>query len=156
MERATGFTQLSLVQYVLMDTTPLLPAYSVTYNIQTQCMPSGETLTPARAQVDKRTRDLRFTELRDIYQELRGLLKVKRRQALDSTDRQLYLLGKAIGGPFYGSGCTATYERMRLEWNAKHAPRYRDAPIYDTFNGIMKRHHRILDTLAARIGKAKQ
>jgi len=149
MARATGFAQVSLVQYVLLGTKPLLPRARAAAHADVQALPSGETLHPVRVSIDVWARSLTFNELRDLYRQHRKYMTMNRRQTLDKYDWELYHMANSLGGSLSGKGCKATWEEIRRRWNEAHPER----PYNGDWNGPKRAYRRMVEALAERVGR---
>lgn len=144
MARATGFTQLSLVQFVLVGTQPLLPRYVATGYGNYQALPSGEVMQPVRIDVEIRSKDLTFEELRRIYNDYRRILPLKKNKMLNRGHWEVYQLVGEMGPP-PGKGTVAYWESVRQRWNESHKGQ-KDRQ-YATWKGMQKAYDRIIQKL---------
>ena len=145
MEKATGFSQLSLVQYILRGIAPLLPRARASYKGHFDELPTGGTLARSHIQFDILTRDLTFDELRWLYMQHRDMLKAKRRKSPDDKGLALYRLAQQIRGPFCGKGSKAAYERLMHEWNSSHPD-----STYTDWRGVKAKYQRVVGVLEAQ------
>jgi len=146
MSKATGFLQLSLVQFVLMGTKPILPRYHVGGITNYHKLPSGEKMRPTHVTLDIWARDLKFDELQKMYNSYRYILGLKRGKSLKEEHLDIVQLVSQKGEPPRGKGVVAFWESVKAEWNKKYPDRE-----YQTWKGIKKRYDSIIAILERRI-----
>lgn len=149
MARGTGFTQLSLLQFVLVGIKPILPSYESKGSLNYQSLPSGEEMFAGHIHIDIRANDLKFEELQKIYNEYRFILRLKRGKALTQKHWEIYQLVKKNSGPPKKRGTiVAFWKDLMAEWNELHP---NDA--YRTWNGIEDTYNRVNKTLEQRTAR---
>lgn len=123
MSRATGLTQASLVQFVLVGIRPILPRYLVRDRTVYQATPSGDILQPLHLEIEIRARDIGFEELRQIYRTYRRT-QSRKAKAFKEEHRAIYRLVKEKGGPVSGKGSVQFWKSVMEQWNLHSEKRY--------------------------------
>jgi len=142
MESATGFSQLSLIQFILTGIKPILRRFATGWYLSHFTLPNGKKLRPTRVEIDVRARDLSFQELQGIYTQYRMALQFQRGKTLNEKHLALYQLVSTKGGPPKGKGTVSFWESIKEEWNTKH-PR----GGYQTWKGVKMAYDRICQNL---------
>jgi hypothetical protein len=150
MARATGFPQLSLVQFVLTGTKPVLPRYWVRGHSDYASLPSGEQMQPIYIRIEISARDLTFEELRRIYNGYREILQLKKHKLREGKELakshwELYQLVRAKGGPPERKK-VVFWESVKGAWNNSHP---RDE--YKTWKGVKLAYDRAITQLENRV-----
>jgi hypothetical protein len=147
MVRGTGFMPLSLLQFVLRDVKPILPRYEIGGQIGSQELPTGVKIQYATIDVRIRARDLSFKELYDAYNKYLGLLRLKRRKALQKEHWEVRQFVLENGGvPTVRGQKVASWKSILNEWNKVHPNRQ-----YKDYRGIQMMYKRIQDRSAMTI-----
>jgi hypothetical protein len=114
MSEATGFEQLSIIDFTLRGTRPILPRYSVTGLKGYRITPFGEYLFPLHINIDIWAKDLRFDELVEIYKGTRNILKLTNTKQFKKKAVDLYQVVSQKGGPVSGKGSSKFWEGIRM------------------------------------------
>jgi hypothetical protein len=138
MSRITGFTQPSLVTYILTDIKPIIPRVIVSSSQRLRCLSSGDKLEEYRVDLQIRAKDLTYEEIHDIYHRVRNDLQLTRTKPLNKTDYKIYEAVVQRGGPRKGKGTVAFWEELRVECNKNNGTKYK------TWRGIKKRYQQIV------------
>ena len=150
MARATGFTQVSLVQFGLVGIKPILPRYEVRGRLVYQSLPAGEQMQPIHLDIEIRARDLSFQELQEIYTQYREILQLQRGKTLNEKHLALYQLVSSKGGPLKGKGTVAFWNSVRDEWNSLHPN-----DKHQSWKGVKQNYERIIQKLKDRFESTK-
>ena len=146
MANATGFEQPSLVQFVLVGVSPVLPRYLVRVEADHQATPAGDILQPYKLKIEILARDLGFEELRRIYQTYRRELKSRKAKALSDEHWAIYRLVKEKGGPVSGKGSVQFWKSVMEQWNILLPERK-----YSHWKGVKIAYERIIRRLETKL-----
>jgi hypothetical protein len=134
---ATGFSQASLVMYILCDIPPALPPLAVTAYTQWH----ESTGIPRRwITMDFSTGDVPVEEQRRVYREYRKTFATERKKRRRPDDEAFLALVRQYGQPprGRGSGAMAFWENVRLEWN-----KARGRELWKTPNAARTHYYRL-------------
>ena len=161
MSEATLFYQPVLVQFILMGTPPILLRYDITGVWYRRPIPSRPGQRQRRGLGDESLRvsyvdariyaqDLTFVELRELYNEYREILQIKKHKLregknLSISHWELYQLIKGKGGPPKERGKVAFWESAKSEWNKLHRQHK-----YQTWKGVKIAYDRLIKQLEHR------
>lgn len=145
MERFTGFTQLSLVQYTLTGSKPIMQRFTTKATRTSFNLPNGEKLQPTKVEVKILANDLTFKELQEIYTHSRTYLKIQRGKMLNEKHHLLYLMVKSKGGPPKGKGVVAFWKSVKSEWNSLYPD-----DSYQSWKGVKQNYERVIEKLKER------
>lgn len=147
MAKATGFDEHAVVAYILCGIEPLLQRWRLTGRQGFQRSPSGETLRPVSLNLEIKTKDITFEELRGIYQSIRKGMKAKRTDPLNKRHLWLYQTVKEKGGPkkkgekgkvaFWQSIMEAANEEFKDHWGFEPWGSWKAVKI--AYNRLIKR-----------------
>jgi hypothetical protein len=145
MAEVTGFTQLSLIQFVLVGVKPILQRFE-TWGISSRfTLPNGAELRPTTAVITIRARDISFEELQEAYAQYRQVLQLQRGKRLTEKHLRLYQIVRDKGGPPEGKGPVAFWEAIKVQWNGL----YQDE-AQSSWKGVKQNYERITQKLRDR------
>jgi hypothetical protein len=144
MSQATGFSEESLTVFVLMGIEPILFGYEWKLGMLPQETPQGDRIIHRSFTVTFHRADIKFDELRDIYNTYRHELGFKRGKSLKPEHKEIYELVQRKGGP-PKDDVIAFWESVKAEWNANHRHHR------TTWQGFQRLYNRINETLESRI-----
>jgi len=113
MAEATGFSQLSVVMYILMGTKPLLSPFTVRF--ERKPSPAFDVVH-VQATIKIETPDITDEQWRAIRQEIRQAWGIDNTTRFDEDDHQLLTIVEQLGG-VPQQGKMAFWEKAYEEWN---------------------------------------
>jgi hypothetical protein len=114
MAEATGFSQLSVVMYILMGTKPLLSPFTVRF--ERKPSPTFDVVR-VQATIKIETPDITDEQWRAIRQELRQAWGIDNTTRLDEDDQRLQSIVEQLGGVPQRRGKMTFWEKACQEWN---------------------------------------
>jgi hypothetical protein len=114
MAAGTGFSQLSVVMYVLMGTKPLLSPFRVRFKHTPYPLFDRVRI---QAAIEIETPDITDVQWRAIHHKIRQAWEVENTTQLDEDDQRLQSIVAQLGGVPQGRGKMAFWEQARQEWN---------------------------------------
>ena len=150
MESVTGFSQLSLIHFVLVGIKPILRRFTTSAHLLHFTLPDKEELRPTRVEIDIRARDLSFQELHEIYTQYRTYLQLQRGKAFNEKHLALYRLVKRKGIPPKGKGIVAFWNSVRDEWNSLYPN-----DKHQSWKGVKQNYERVIQKLKDRFESNK-
>jgi hypothetical protein len=150
----TGFTEVSVVAWILNDLPPLLPPVMIERRSwrPNQPLPDDEVDTSTgqtrhgflSVAVRFNSRDLTFDQLRDTYRSVREGLGLSAAKRITERDRVLLQLVGELGGPPARRTERAFWVKVLQEWNRRY-PHWRYGK--DKWRSVQMKHQRLLGRL---------
>ena len=146
MAEATGFSQPSIVAYILADIAPLLPP------VRTHTKwPMSENLQTRRVQVlvEYNSPDITYNQSRQIHRKVRAAWNVDKGKRLTDRDRQILAIVESLGGE-PREAPSAFWKEAKDLWNAEE--RGKKIPvIHKNWRATQNKYHRLLKRLPGEL-----
>lgn len=147
MSRSTGFNRHSLTIYILTGLEPIMPRVTVSVNLGRANLPlvpqednndfsenDHYKLAKRSLKIEIHSADLSPGELKNLYEQYRRALKVRKTKSLSSEQVRLYYLVSTRGGP-PGRGSKAFWQSIKDEWNSNGSNK-----PYRSWEGVYQRY----------------
>jgi hypothetical protein len=146
MAEATGFSQPSVVAYILADIAPLLPS------VRTHTKwPMSETLQTRRVQVlvEYNSPDVTYNQSRQIRRKVRAAWNVDKGKRLTDRDRQILAIVESLGGE-PREAPAAFWKKAQDLWNAEEQGK-KIPVIHKNWRATQNKYHRLLKRLPGEV-----
>jgi hypothetical protein len=140
---ATGFSNISVIPFILSGIAPLIPRASIAPLFNWSELPAGGSIRRTYISIEINAADFTFDELKAVYDHYRASLKVKKQRPLDDEQIALFDLVAAKGGPpLEGKGTVEFWNEILKVWNTMPG----NKPV-GKWESLYKRYARVMQKM---------